>query len=348
MAGEEQGEVKKRWIVENSWTCDACGHVNAGRDIKCQKCGDPKQRHEKDSVASTDESAEVTDAAHLAKAGAGANWVCSFCGSQERRGDGKCLNCGAGQDGAKEARAVGEEEPVKAPPPPEPKRRAMWPFVLLLLFGGFVCSRACSSHEAAAEVSAMHWKTTVTLERKTAIAREGFDPPSGAFESSCVPRPNGTHDCNPHRCEETVQKECNPHDCECKNVSKDLGNGFSEVQKVCKTCFDKCPTKVMKECFDQCPTISPYCRYKVWEWPKVKSEPLEGRDAKPRWAELTPANGDERVSRSSELEVTFTEAGKPLTFKPSDVAGFERFAPGQRWKLRVGPLGGVEPLERLP
>ena len=75
--------VSKSYIVENEWTCGSCQTVNKGRDLKCTKCGAPKGKDEKDSVDINSAQA-VQDEKLINMANAGANWVCGYCGAQDR------------------------------------------------------------------------------------------------------------------------------------------------------------------------------------------------------------------------------------------------------------------------
>ena len=98
--------VRRTYVVEDTWKCGTCHEVNPGRFLKCQKCGAAKSKAEKDE---TDlEAAEVTDDKLLETANAGANWVCAYCGAQDRTADGRCRNCGARQEDAKAGEAQGQ------------------------------------------------------------------------------------------------------------------------------------------------------------------------------------------------------------------------------------------------
>lgn len=86
--------VKRRWTVENTWTCDSCKEVNRGRDMKCKKCGSYKEKHEKYDTSKNLTSAPVTDPELLKLAKAGPNWSCSFCKNDVRNKYGECSVCG--------------------------------------------------------------------------------------------------------------------------------------------------------------------------------------------------------------------------------------------------------------
>ncbi len=104
--------------IEMHWVCSSCGTRNLGRHKKCQHCGDPKDASEPWLMPEDPGRApSVTDPALLAQAGAGADWQCGFCGSHQKRLDGRCAHCGAAQsDGARVPEGGARREHAAAAP----------------------------------------------------------------------------------------------------------------------------------------------------------------------------------------------------------------------------------------
>ncbi|MCC7539805.1 MAG: hypothetical protein IT379_26520, partial [Deltaproteobacteria bacterium] len=104
--------------IEMHWTCSACGQQNLGRHAVCQRCGDPKGKDEPYRMpGDTAAAPTVSDPALLRIANAGANWRCAYCGSDQRRFDGACNQCGASQASGRSTAGEGRPVPPAHPPP---------------------------------------------------------------------------------------------------------------------------------------------------------------------------------------------------------------------------------------
>jgi hypothetical protein len=342
--------IKRTYIVEEHWKCIACAEANPGRFLKCQKCGAPKHKSVEEAVDA--EAAEVSDAALLEKANAGANWICAYCGSQDRTKAGRCGNCGAKQDEAKAGTVTGAPSVGATPAPaalvalPVKKRRTGL-FVALGLLGscGLGVGMCVMPHEKAAKVASTHWVYTVDLEHRELTHGSGFNAPSDAFNKRCEQRQNGTHNCEPYSCNShSVNENCRPHDCNCHKVTHSKGNGFSEVQEVCSTCYDQCPKTVQDTCYHQCPTYAQWCSYDAYQWNKLRTEKAEGDSAETHWPSGSEAQGpDQRAQKHEAYEVVFDANGERYTHAPESLAEFRKYTRGASWKVKVNAAGTVWP-----
>ncbi|HYJ79020.1 MAG TPA: hypothetical protein VEW03_05440, partial [Longimicrobiaceae bacterium] len=107
-------------IREGCWDCPTCAAAaQRGRDVNCTQCGSP--RPEGVRFYLPDDAAEVSDAEALARARAGADWVCLHCAGSARATDEACPGCGAprGSSPTQEAReyATGEVPGSGGTPP---------------------------------------------------------------------------------------------------------------------------------------------------------------------------------------------------------------------------------------
>jgi hypothetical protein len=321
MAKDPKEHVSRTYVVENEWKCGTCGEVNKGRDLKCTKCGAPKGKAEKDDV-NIDAAQAVQDEKLLKMANAGANWVCGYCGAQDRATDGTCKRCGAGD--LKETIKVDADKPAAAPPPAEGlstnAKIAIGASVALLLLL-VLAWKLLASHEATAKVTGIHWEYESTLMEQHVVHDSGEHPPSDAFNKSCEDRTK------------TVQEDCHPHDCNCKKSKVDKGNGFSEVKETCSTCYDKCDKQETTQ----------FCRYDVHKWESIDRRSERGDDHEPRWPTLEARGGEQRVDRAEHYTVSL-KAEKELTYSPSTLQDFKRFDKGASWKIKVNMLGMVTPV----
>lgn len=354
------------WVVENQWTCSTCGTVNPGREMRCTGCGKPKEQ-EAYQTAGAESAAAVTDERLKQMAGAGVNWTCTYCSYQNRNLHDRCERCGAEKAESTTAQAtLGSGLPVGTPmsastglPPGAtvtkvavPESKTPWAKIgcVVALIG--CCGLGYfffGTHEGDAKVESTSWKTTTRLEQRTVRQGQGFREamPDGGVVQSCEPRQMGTMNCNPYPCVVATNGQCNPHPCNCQNQCRDLGNGFSECQQVCQTCFDTCPVGQQSTCYQQCPRMSEYCRYTYDEWRTLNSVDQTGTTGAPTFATSLAANGpDQRVSRDTVLTVVFTQDGERYEYHPEDLASFQRFAAGQTWSVETNRAGSITPNAR--
>jgi hypothetical protein len=91
-------------IREGRWDCPSCGSKAVyGRHVDCPGCGKPRPAGIRFYL--TENAPVITDAAQLAEAKAGADWVCEHCGASTRATLSHCSGCGA-------ARGTSPSQPV--------------------------------------------------------------------------------------------------------------------------------------------------------------------------------------------------------------------------------------------
>ncbi|HEX2205908.1 MAG TPA: Ran-binding zinc finger domain-containing protein [Longimicrobium sp.] len=98
-------------IREGRWDCPSCGsRGQLGRNVNCAGCGNPRPKGIRFYLPGNEP--EVSDAARLAEARAGADWVCEHCGGSARATQDACPGCGAprGSSPGQETRVYGSDE----------------------------------------------------------------------------------------------------------------------------------------------------------------------------------------------------------------------------------------------
>lgn len=253
--------------VEMLWKCSSCGHRNLGRYGACQSCSNPKDGSEEWTMPDdTSAAAAVTDEKLLALATAGANWRCTFCGSDQRAADGRCQQCGAQQKQSAPA-------PVLASPATA-KRIVFWRPVIGLWVAGCALMSLVAWLEplpslTPATVTQQVWRHTVFIERKQKVSKEGFveaRPPDAEDVQNLGPRfhhdqkvPDGTRS-ESYTVEVsdgfsteryTARVECG-QDCStkaqsCRESCTPNKNGFATCKTVCSGGGRSCTTKYCSE-----------------------------------------------------------------------------------------------------
>jgi hypothetical protein len=277
----------------------------------------------------------VTDSERLREAAAGPNWTCEFCGSHQRALNGGCQECGAGKP---EPAAHVEPPEVHHEPPeifnePEDVAPSRISIKKILTYAGAGIGGAAAigsfiwlmvflfgTHEVEAQVSAIRWQHTVTLEQRYTLSGSGWDSdmPGGSFNVSCQTKQRGTENCNPYQCNPHQVEyqcnphncnsrqegyDCNPHDCNCHEVCTDNGNGYASCDDECDTCYETCTREVHDTCYEtcerteydtcyhQCPVYDRWCTYNYYEWRTEQTERTSGSTHNENWPALT-ASGD--------------------------------------------------------
>jgi uncharacterized OB-fold protein len=365
--------AKKVWYVENNWTCSSCGTVNKGRDIRCTQCGNPKEKNEKDRI---DPKAVVTEPELLKLAKQGAHWECEYCGSKVRAPDGNCASC-AGPKGAQETQKtsgrrvetidVSEMKPRQvAETINQARARAGIPSLeeattdsspdpswgmIALIATGLIASISfgvwlLTPYEENFRVVQTNWTHSSYVDLRLTRSGSGWGSPFGAFDVSCVTRQHGTHDCNAYRCNEHEESyRCDPYDCNCRDVCRDLNNGFSECSEVCSTCYDTCYRTVYDTCYEQCPTYDEWCTYKYYEWDQVAQQQRQGSCSEPStWADMGPMDEVHRERRISAYVVIFENESSKERMIASSWEECSKYKVGALWKVKVSRAGLFEPL----
>lgn len=271
--------IKSERIVENTWQCTSCQETNRGRDMKCVKCGSPKEFDEEDIVPDAETAETVTDPELLKQANAGENWQCEYCMCQVRNSNGDCQNCAAKRDEANSKVTPRETERLadlikksKLPPVkiygqgkglpnlsnrqlPKVPRNPI-PFVLagtgVAILGLLIWALVPTTIHA--KVSSTSWNYTTLAYIRQLNHGTGWGTPSGAFNAQCETKYKGQvqchpHDCNPHQVGYTCHSEnyqCHPHSesysCNCTSRECNCHESCRSKKNGYSSCTTKCST----------------------------------------------------------------------------------------------------------
>jgi hypothetical protein len=260
-------------IIEMTWRCSGCKRQNLGRNKQCQGCGNPKDASEEFEMPSNTASAPtVTDPELLRLAAAGPDWRCRFCGSDQRRGNDACGNCGALSAGQPVLQTV-------AAAPPRRKTSGLF----LLLFLVFTCSCAgcfvncmtwlggtiSGDRSYDATVTSATWEHVVDVERYSQRTLEGFKEaiPADATDVKRIGKRVHHHDkvqdgfttqsfvdevADGTRVETYTVREACGEDCttepqRCREVCKSNSNGFATCREECSGGRRRCKTRYCSE-----------------------------------------------------------------------------------------------------
>jgi ribosomal protein L40E len=110
----------------------------------------------------------------------------------------------------------------------------------------------------------------------------------------------------------------------------DKGSGYAEV-------VQDCEYRVYVD----------WCEYSVEEWKEVDKASLSGNDFKPRWPKLQLTIGQREGKRSESYEIAFTTEGGTYTYQTGDANLFAQCEIGSRWVLKLNSFDTVTGLEPI-
>jgi hypothetical protein len=272
-------------IREGKWRCPYCSGVNRGAAMACDGCGATRDKDV--SFFLEDEAPEVTDEAQLARARAGADWLCNFCGNSNPPERGHCLDCGA-ERGTAPSRPVREVPLMALPPTPPasvaaPRRFRAVAAVVLLLLVAFVAAAAwfgLRRTEETLTVGGFEWERRVAVEAWRTVREQAWEGglPAGA---RVVSRRQEVH----HSERDQVGTR------RVKAGTRDLGNGFFEdVYRDEPVYRDR-------------PVYRTRVTYDVQRWVPDRTVRASGQDHAARWPDPAIRTGEREASRSEKLVV---------------------------------------------
>jgi ribosomal protein L40E len=320
----------------------------------------------------------ITDEQEIARAKAGPDVHCAFCGARNPAGAAKCSQCGADLSAATAresghvlgAHRDGPAEEIQCPrcgtlnsasalhcsqcnaslPRPEPKsspRRAVSPAQRRAVGG------ASTQKRGKKGVLSILGIAVFALVACAAI---------GILVSSLTPSKEITGQVQAVEWTYSIAVE------EMKDVSREAW--FDEIPSDARvgTCTKKhhhtqdepapsatevCGTpytidkgtghgQVVQDC--EYKVYADWCEYTARAWTLVDEVTTNGSDLDPQWPVLSLDVNQREAERVQIYKVVFDTEKGAYTYTTSDVSDFGRFAVGSRWTLKVSAMGGITPI----
>ena len=352
-------------IREGAWDCPHCGRKkNRGPDKFCGGCGAP--RGEDVRFYLPEDAREVTEAAELARAQAGPDWICPYCEGDNPGGNAFCSGCGAPRDGAASRQVVEHRDgaPPPAPPPlPQPAPQQ----IISKAPGGGALKKGCGigclglllvvglfwflgrPREATLTVDGFSWERSVQVEALRTVTEEAWEGelPAGARILSTSRQVHHTNrvQIGTERKSRTVSERVQVGTERVKVGTRDLGNGyFEDVYEDRPVYEDRSHEETYEEpVYRQDPVYAVKVRYEIDKWLQERTEKAAGQDRSALWPDVSRLAGQERPgARTESYEVRFRdEKGKPCVLRTQSEAEWRRFEPGGSYRAEVRPGGEV-------
>jgi hypothetical protein len=348
--------------VKLIWTCPRCDTRNPGPNKFCNGCGAPQP--EDVHFEQPAEAELIKDSGELARAKAGPDIHCPYCGARNPAGVKFCGACGgdlAQAKARKTGRVVGAYRAPSGATSPCPACGTLNPLTSLkcsncgsalpagtasaapparppsskapLLIGGGVAALCLVG---AVVVGALMLQRdersavvqSVAWERTVEIER--FDLVQHEAWQDDIPSDASMLSCKLEYF--GTQPDPAPVATEVCGTpyTIDEGSGFGEV-------VQDCAYRVYEQ----------MCSYNVNEWVVIDTRRASGDDLNPEWPAVPLAAQDERRGAEHEsYRVTLRSDGDTFSYVPSTASEFAAFLPASEWTVTINGLGaivGVEP-----
>jgi len=349
--------------VNLQWTCPSCGARNEGVRMTCPACGAAMPQDgafELPSSPVLDTGEEIA-----ARAAAGPDIHCPFCGARnagdaercaqcggqladgERRESGRVLGAFEGEPGAEQiCSACGRTVPAgatrcpacgavvdgtpaveraKAPEPSATPKRRLLPLLAIVIGLLVVCGAGAVFLSRSTGAPVAEVRG---LNWAYSVEIEALTPVTRQNWRDAVPENAVLGDCVP-RVRHTLPEPA-PRATEICGTPYvvDTGTGVGEVVQDC-----------------QYQIADDWCQYSVSEWRAARTEVVSGSGETPAWP-LVRLGGQEREGpRAERYTVVLTGDGREYTYHPRSLEDYARFQPGSRWRVTTNALGGVTSVE---
>ncbi|HUT18012.1 MAG TPA: zinc ribbon domain-containing protein [Anaerolineae bacterium] len=356
--------------VELEWTCPQCGTRNPGTVKMCTSCSRAQpERVEFDQAA---EEKLIEDREEIARAEAGPDVHCAFCGARNPAGAERCTQCGADLTSAEareSGRVMGAHRVGPAAPVTCPQCGAQNPATATR------CAQCNASLPRASAAPKPLTQTPSTAGVKGGrklglLAILGIGAAALAAIAVCVivvlaliPSRAVVGQVQSVQWERSIEIEAltdvrhedwrdeipaqgQIQSCTQKHRSTQ-DSPASNATEVCGTPYTVDTGtgvgKVVQDC--EYHVYDDWCTYAVQEWRRADTATASGNDYDPRWPGLRLGGGQREGDRVETYKVLFQTEDKTYTYTTSSLDQFRECQIGSRWKLKINVLGGVKSIE---
>ena len=306
------------------WDCPSCNHKrNLGPQAQCAQCG--LARGPKIAFYTDDSAPVIEDPELVARARAGADWKCKYCGTDNRAGHINCANCGAGPDGS-----VARQQTFTPLATAQPTKGMPLKLILgivggvIALFGLLIYFAFIRTKPTEVTVAEITWVKSRDVLKDVSVEKSDW--------KDAVPSDAKQVRSESKKRTKTVQDGTK----KVKTGKKDLGNGmFEDVYK------DE-PNMVQKDVDDT------WVTYKVTETRTQRTEKNETTDgtepADPKKG--AKLDGDERLGDLQNFAgFTLKDAkGKTYSYRidtADDPSAITKFKKGESYIAEINGMGSV-------
>lgn len=357
--------------VELEWTCPQCGARNPGTANLCQNCSAAQPKQVDFQQAPQEEL--IADPEQIARAKAGPDVHCAFCGARNPAQATRCVQCGADLSQA----AARDQGRVLGALRSGPAAAVTCPSCGTQNDAGARQCRQCGAALPAAPASQPAAAPQALTQGKPAgkmspLAMLAAGVGVLAVLGLCIwivvslltPRGDITAEVQSVSWTRSIEIE------ELGGVTREdwrdeipagvpVGSCTQRhrytrdepapnATEVCGTPYTVDTGTGLGEVVQDCEyrVYDEWCSYTASEWRKVDTLTAEGTDLDPRWPDANLSSQQREGGHRETYRVVFADGSKTYSYT-CDADEYGRFEIGSRWKLKRNVLGGVHPVEQI-
>jgi hypothetical protein len=343
------------------WDCFVCGNVGIlGPETHCTDCGSSRP---KDVVFYLPEDAKVVkDKEELAKAKAGADWVCSYCNGHNKTDAIVCSTCGNDksekEDEALEVRELTLDEVPnsgargisrsKETPKKLDKKAGFWKYILGASgLGGVFWWLFAFSTVIQVPVVEMYWERQIEVLEYKQVQEEEWELPSEATNTESFQAIHHYRkDIIGYNTEtRTVQKKVGTRRVVCGQ--KDQGNGYFEDIYCNEPIYENVQEEYEAPIYKETPIYKTKYRYNIYRW--LPNQPLmaSGSNERVNWptvpAEITGNPKKFKTGKQDEKYLFWikTHKDEKVKYDVKDVDTFTKLYVGKKLDAEKSTVFGT-------
>lgn len=308
------------------WKCPSCGAIVRGDNRDCPNCGTPVpagakylmpdnpevERAIKNGTVYITSHEKVQQGQAVTQVSADkvskeANWVCDYCGYQNKAENTVCDGCGAPKEESKRDYFT-PEPPKPEPPKPAPVRRTprfnkkIFAIIAAILFVIWLFTPVTRK----TVITGFEWMRSIGVDEYQLCHEDDWSTPAGARVTSQKQEIHHYDHVIDHyetKTRQVSEQVLDGYDTE----YVDLGNGQAETRSVPRYRTEYKTETYEDPVYKDVPVYQTKYYYDIDRWIKVSSLDTSGKDQNPYWAETdipesvsNPEYGDKKLGQRSE------------------------------------------------
>lgn len=339
-------------IIEGLWDCPYCDQKGIGGLTKsCPNCGHPQDEGTKFYLGS---EKRVLDKETAKNYGKGADWTCSYCGSNNRCTLSECANCGGSREESSGDYFTNQKKTQGIVANPAPKKElnvkseTPWPILLrrkilmkrLSIIAAIVVLLLAVfwPKNVTAVVQDKNWDRSIDVEVYKTVKESDWSVPAGGREYDHKQEIHHYNHVVDHYESVDVQKSrevLDGYDSHTEYSDNGDGTFTSHTVQTPRYRTEYYTETEQRPVYRDDPIYQTKYYYEIERWVVHHTVDTDGKADEPYWGEVVLEDGQREGSRREKYQVSFeTKKGKVYE-KEFSLEEWNRFRIGDKKKLVI-------------